>query len=143
MPENVSFSRTFQALERAIDIARQRHNHIAGNISNLDTPDYKPKEIDFRRALARALNSNHGYRLVKTDNKHVDMGMNSSGNIESFEQQCEWDDFNRVEIDKEMTKLMENNLMHRLSVESLLRKIDLLKEVIREGERQHKLNENT
>ena len=71
------------------------------------------------------------------------MGMNSSGNIESFEQQCEWDDFNRVEIDKEMTKLMENNLMHRLSVESLLRKIDLLKEVIRDGERQHKLNENT
>ncbi len=63
------------------------------------------------------------------------MGMNSAGKIEPCEQQCEWEGFNWVEIDKEMTKLTENNLMHRLSVESLLRKINLLKEVIREGGR--------
>ncbi len=74
MPENVSFSRTFQALGRAIDIAQQRYNHIVGNISNLDTPNYKPKEIDFRRALARALNPDHGFCLVKTDNSTLIWG---------------------------------------------------------------------
>ncbi len=61
--------------------------------------------------------------------------MNSAGKIEPYVQQGEWNGFNWVEIDKEMTKLMENNLMHRISIESLLRKINLLKEVIREGGR--------
>lgn len=135
MPDNVSFSKTFLALERAINIARQRHTHIASNISNLDTPNYKPKEIDFRRALAQALNSDHGFHLAKTHSKHLDMGMNSAGKIEPFEEHGEWNGFNWVEIDKEMTKLMENNLMHRTAIESLLRKINLLKEVLREGGR--------
>jgi flagellar basal body rod protein FlgB len=40
-----------------------------------------------------------------------------------------------VNIDREMTKLTENDLMYRTATEALLRKITLLKEVIREGGR--------
>jgi len=36
-------------------------------------------------------------------------------------------------IDRQMVKLMENNLSYRTAVELLLRKIAILKEVIREG----------
>jgi len=120
MPDNVSFSKTFSALERAIEIAQQRHTHITSNISNLDTPNYRAKEIDFERALAQALESDHGFNLVKTHKGHIDMGING---------------FNWVEIDKEMTKLMENNLMYRTAIEGLLRKLNTLKTVIREGGR--------
>lgn len=135
MPDNVSFAKTFLALERAIEIAQQRHTHITSNISNLDTPNYKAKEIDFERALAQALESDHGFNLVKTHKEHTDMGINASGRIEPFEEEGEWNGFNWVKIDKEMTKLMENNLMYRTAIESLLRKINTLKEVIKEGGR--------
>jgi flagellar basal-body rod protein FlgB len=135
MPDNVSFAKTFLALERAIEIAQQRHTHITSNISNLDTPNYKAKEIDFERALAQAMESDHGFNLDKTHKGHIDMGINASGRIEPFEEEGEWNGFNWVEIDKEMTKLMENNLMYRTAIESLLRKMNTLKEVIKEGGR--------
>ncbi|MBW1715333.1 MAG: flagellar basal body rod protein FlgB [Deltaproteobacteria bacterium] len=135
MPDNVSFSKTIFALERAIDIAQQRHTNITSNISNLDTPNYKAKEIDFKRALAQALESDNGFNLAKTHEGHIDMGANASGRIEPFEEEGEWNGFNWVGIDREMEKLMENNLTYRTAIESLLRRLNTLKEVIREGGR--------
>ena len=52
MPDKLSFGTTFGALEKAISIAQQRNSYITSNISNVDTPDYKPKDIDFKRELA-------------------------------------------------------------------------------------------
>ena len=60
--------------------------------------------------------------------------MNPQG-IETFEEKGEWNGYNWVNIDKEMTKLTENNLIYREAVETLLRKIALIKEVIKEGGR--------
>ena len=63
------------------------------------------------------------------------MGRNSAHRVEPFEEQGQWNGYNWVNIDKEMTKLIENNLMYRTTVETFLRKIAILKEVIREGGR--------
>jgi flagellar basal-body rod protein FlgB len=135
MPDKVTFAKTFLTLERAIDIAHQRNSHITSNISNVDTPNYKPKEIDFQQALSQALQLQRGVALVRTNPRHIDLGINEPGGAEPFEQEGEWNGFNWVEIDKEMTKLMENNLVYRTAIETLLRKLTLLKEVIREGGR--------
>lgn len=135
MPDKVTFAKTFLTLERTIDIAHQRHTHITSNIGNLDTPNYRPKEIDFEQALSQALQSQRGLALARTNTRHIDLGINESGRVEPFEQEGEWNGFNWVEIDKEMTKLTENNLVYRTAIETLLRKLSLLKEVIREGGR--------
>jgi len=135
MADRLSFTKTFLALERAIGIAKQRHNHITSNISNLDTPNYRAKDIDFKTALAQALESGHEINLVRTNPGHIDSGMNSAHRVEPFEEKGEWTGFNWVNIDREMTKLIENNLIYRTATEILLRKIAKLKEVIREGGR--------
>ncbi len=135
MPDKLSFGKTFLALERVINIAQQRHTHIASNISNLDTPNYRAKDIDFKTALAKALESGHGANLVRTNPGHIDSMMNSAHRVEPFEEKGEWTGFNWVNIDKEMTRLTENNLIYRTATEILLRKIAKFKEVIREGGR--------
>ena len=135
MPDHVSFTKTFHALESAISIAQQRHNCITGNISNLDTSNYKPKDIDFDTAMARALESDQRIALSGTHPGHIGVGVAPGHRVEPFEQRGEWNGYNWVNIDREMLKLMENNLMHRAAVETLLRKIAILKEVIREGGR--------
>jgi flagellar basal-body rod protein FlgB len=135
MPDKVTFAKTFLTLERAIDIAHQRNTHITSNISNVDTPNYKPKEIDFEQALCQALQSQRGLALARTNSRHIDLGIDELGRVEPFEEEGEWNGFNWVEIDKEMTKLMENNLVYRTAIETLLRKLTLLKEVIKEGGR--------
>jgi flagellar basal-body rod protein FlgB len=133
MPEKLSFKKTFHALENALNITQQRHKVIAGNISNLDTPNYKAKEIDFKSALTRALESDHQMNLVRTNPGHIDLKRNSAPGVEPFEDESEWNGFNWVDIDREMLKLTENNLIYRTTTETLLRKIAILKEVIRGG----------
>lgn len=135
MPDKLSLGKTFYALERAINITQNRNTIISSNISNLDTPKYKSKDIDFKSELASALERNQRTDLVRTDPRHISLNMDNNQMISSFEEQSEWNGYNWVNIDKEMTKLTENNLMYRTAVEVLLRKMALLKEVIKEGGR--------
>jgi flagellar basal-body rod protein FlgB len=135
MPDKLSFGKTFYALEKAIDIAQQRNSVITSNISNLDTPAFKPKDINFKNELERALETSHKKDLSRTDPRHISMQMNDDQMIEPYEEQGEWNGYNWANIDSEMTKLTENNLVYRTAVEALLRKMNLLKEVIREGGR--------
>jgi flagellar basal-body rod protein FlgB len=135
MPEKLSFGRTFKSLTEAINIAQKRHTLIAGNISNLDTPGYKPKEIPFETALAEAIESNKGFALVKTDPSHMDLYEGQGASLPILEEKEEWNGMNWVSIDREMVRLTENNFLYRTSIEALMRKIRLLKEVIREGGR--------
>lgn len=135
MSERISLRKVFHVLESAISIMHQRHNYIASNISNLDTSNYKPRDIDFKAAMARALESDRQISLSKTHPEHMDVGMDPEGSVQPFEESGEWNGYNWVNIDREMVKLIENNLAHRTAVEVLLRKIATLKEVIREGGR--------
>jgi flagellar basal-body rod protein FlgB len=135
MPDKLSLGKTFHALQKAISVAQQRNATITSNISNIDTSGYKAKDIDFKSELASALESDRKVDLEKTDPRHISMKNNGRQIIEPFEEQGEWNGYNWVNIDREMTKLTENNLMYRSAVEALLRKMALLKEVIKEGGR--------
>ena len=135
MPDKLSFGNTFYALEKAISIAQKRNEVITSNISNLDTPGYKSKDVNFKSELAKALETNHQNGLVRTNPRHISMQNNGGQMIEPYEEQGEWNGYNWANIDSEMTKLTENNLVYRTAVEALLRKMALLKEVIKEGGR--------
>ena len=135
MTDKISFLKTFQALETALQITQKRHGLIASNISNLDTPGYCAKDIDFNETLVRAMEGDQGSRLVQTHPGHISLQNNESVQFEVHEEDEEWNGINYVNIDKEMTRLTENNLIYRTAVEGLLRKMSLLREVIKEGGR--------
>lgn len=135
MPDRLSFSQTFRALEKAIDLSQKRHTLIASNISNVDTPGYRARDLDFQSALNQALGADYKVELTTTHPGHIDLSKSSGTNVEAIEDQGSWNGYNWVNIDKEMARLAENNLIYRTSVETLLRKIALLKEAIKEGGR--------
>ncbi|MGH8214405.1 MAG: flagellar basal body rod protein FlgB [Rhodanobacteraceae bacterium] len=39
---------------RALDVWQRRAEAIAGNLANADTPEYKARDVDFRKVLAEA-----------------------------------------------------------------------------------------
>jgi len=135
MPDKLSLQNMSKALESAISISQQRHNVISSNISNLETPGYKAKGIDFKTAMEQALSSESKVGLARTNTGHIDRDNGSEAEVEPFEEEGEWNGFNWVSIDKEMNAMTENNLIYRTATESLLRKIAIMKEVIREGGR--------
>lgn len=131
MTDKLSFSQTFHALENAINITQERNTLISSNISNLDTPKYKAKDIDFKTALTHSMETHSGQYLKQTDPRHIRLKMNPTQSAEIFEENGEWNGYNWVNIDKEMTKLTENNLIYRTAVQALLKKIAIMKEVIK------------
>ena len=133
MPDKLTFSRTFHALENALDIAYQRNNVISSNISNLDTSNKKAMDIDFKSAMARALESDPDTQLTQTHAGHMGPKTGGGRELEPFEDEGEWNGYNWINIDREMRKLIENNLEYRTATEILLRKIAIMKEVIRGG----------
>jgi flagellar basal-body rod protein FlgB len=126
MPIKSLFGKTFDAIETSLDIINQRHGIITSNIANLDTPDYRAKDIDFETAFKEALEGT-SVNLFRTNPRHF------GSKIAYAEPPLGATD--SVDIDREMSKLAENNLRYRASVEVLLRKLSKLKFVISEGGR--------
>jgi len=130
------FNHSFQVLEKAVGIAQQRQSLIVNNISNMDTPDFKPREIDFKAALQNAIDSgDHDIVLSKTHENH--MGIDTTGELpaDSYEDKGDFDGLNWVDMDHEMKKLTENKLVYRTAVDAMLRKINIMKTVIKDGGR--------
>jgi flagellar basal-body rod protein FlgB len=126
MPIRSLFGKTFHAIETSLDIAKERHGLITSNIANLDTPGYRAKDIDFTDALKDAMEGT-SVDLSRTSPCHF-------GSMTSYPEPP-LSGTGSVDIDKEMSKIAENNLRYRASVEVLLGKLSKLKFAIMEGGR--------
>ena len=130
--------KTGKLLARALDYRAKRHGVIAGNLANIDTPGYRPKDIDFDDALKEALNE-PAIKLTITHPAHMPVG--SGGNLKGpaefpmheIPRGAQSD--SQVDLDREMTKMAKNNLLYEAAVRMLSKKFDELKAVIEEGRR--------
>lgn len=127
------FDQTYQYLGKSLNVATKRHGLIAGNIANLDTVGYTPKDIDFQKTLEMEMQKGEE-KLAGTDPRHYKVGTDTS----IFNAGVDDDGFysdDPVNIDTEMNKLVENNIKYRTSVEMLKRKMSIIKHAISEGGR--------
>lgn len=110
---------TMDLIERALNIRAFYHRVIAGNLANVDTPNYKEKDIDFRSELARKMDGVGSIEVrEKTDHDGV-------GTI----------DGNTVNIENQMVKLTENQLMFQSLIQVATKRFSLMKYLISEGRR--------
>ncbi|HCY85377.1 MAG TPA: flagellar basal body rod protein FlgB [Desulfobacteraceae bacterium] len=129
------YGRTSQMISKTLDISAKRHNLIAGNIANMDTIGYTPKDIDFQAALSRAMEGPEPDYVDKTHEKHLSPNY-GVGPYEVKGEESEDVDIHHldsVNIDTEMMHLMENNVKYRSTIEMLLRKMTILNYAIDEG----------
>lgn len=135
MTASYPFDQTYAVLGKSLNISAKRHGLITGNIANIDTVGYQPKDLDFQETLRKAIDSTPG-KLSRTHPGHLP----SRGELDSVSGKPRLRTGNpnnpdSVDIDTEMTNLMENNLKYRTSVEMLLRKLGILRHAITEGGR--------
>ncbi|MBU8911508.1 MAG: flagellar basal body rod protein FlgB [Desulfobacterales bacterium] len=121
------FGKTIEMLSTVLDFRSARHKVITSNIANIDTPDYRPKDIVFKEAL-EAITSKNGVTMTKSRGGHMPEQSISTDRA-GFEVINSGE---KVNLDSEMAKLAENNLMHNLAVELLARKFRGLNTFLRE-----------
>ena len=123
------FGETIEMLSAILDFRSERHKVIASNIANIDTPNYRPKDIIvFKEELKALIGNGTGITMARSREKHL-----SELSISRDKADFEVVDIGEsVDLDSEMAKLAENNLMHNLTVELLARKFRGLNTVLRE-----------
>lgn len=134
MSDSRLFGYTSRMIGRAMDVSAKRHNLISGNIANMDTIGFQPKDLDFNETLMRAMGEKEPDYLDKTHPKHLSP-MEETPFSMSGEDSEEVDIYHldSVNIDREMMNLMENNVKYRTAVELKLRKSTIMNYAIDEA----------
>lgn len=120
------FSKTIDLLSGMLDFRAARHQVIVSNIANMETPGYKPSSLDFKGNLDEIMHQTEAVNLATTHPRHIQIE-NGSGRDFKVSQSTE-----KVEIDKEMANLAENNILYNMDVELLARKLRGLNTVLKE-----------
>jgi flagellar basal-body rod protein FlgB len=112
-------------LRKALDFQSERQLLISSNISNIDTPGYQAKDIDFKGALKAALGTGDDLVLRSTHKGHI--GLNKDVirglQVEPFsEPDPAKSNGNNVNIDKEMMKLAENQISYNATIQMMAKR---------------------
>lgn len=109
----IGFDQALGIHDDALRFRSQRSSILANNLANLDTPNYKARDIDFKSALAQAASgSSASLKMAATNSGHqhgVSMSLGNDGAQYRIPTQPSIDG-NTVEEHVEHAKYMENSL---------------------------------
>lgn len=121
-------SSTTALLSLALDATSMRHQAIAHNIANANTPGYRPVGVSFEQVMTDAKNA-------LTQGKPVPHSA-IAGTRPLFETAVfEETGADKVSLDMEVAQLSENTLHHQMLLKALNRHFSILGTAINEGKK--------
>ena len=131
------FSETISFLERSLNLRSRRHQVLAANIANLDTPNYKAFDLIIEEEFKKSAPGPAKIKLVRTQADHLPIKNRSMDRITlTRADEPEFSlraDGNTVDLDKTMGDLAENTLLFKTAAQIISNKFKALKEVIKGG----------
>jgi flagellar basal-body rod protein FlgB len=131
--ENIFAQSGIPVLTKSLDASMLRNRAIANNIANVNTPGYQRVEVTFEDELRKALDKTK-IKGMRTDDKHLALG---GEDIESLTPKIKKpvdptlpSGVNNVDIDMEMAKLAENQILYDFSAKFLAGKFKKLNAAI-------------
>jgi flagellar basal-body rod protein FlgB len=121
----VLFDTTQLALERAIEGAGKRHEALAANLANANTPGYQRVDVDFHGALAAAIGRGEDSKTALESLSFSAARDASAGATRA--------DGSTVDIDAESAKLAENALEQQAAVQVAHARLGILKAAMGTG----------
>ncbi|MCS6924356.1 MAG: flagellar basal body rod protein FlgB [Candidatus Binatia bacterium] len=132
----ILFGPTHHLLTSALRLRALRHELLVGNIANLDTPGYRPRDLDFANTL-RTLTLGHA-GVQRVGDWGAGMLAFTAAQPRSLVRERGGEeklDGNGVDLDRELSLLVENTLLHETSLTLLARTLAGLRYAISEGKR--------
>lgn len=139
------FDTTLTRLQDSLDVRLVQHNVLAGNVANVDTPGYRPRELDFSKAMAAAQQAVSAEALATTQAGHMAASgapgaTGGSSNATTAAAALVHDgagtspsiDGNQVDLDRTMAGLAENALQYGASARAAGKKLAILRYVVSE-----------
>lgn len=115
---------TLQSAKLALQASVARHEAIAANVANVNTPGYK--RIDLAPAFTQALEQ----AFVRLDSGQRDAPLPRAQLAEDPTARPGRYDGNTVDLDRELTTMIENNARHEFAADILRRRYSGLRTAI-------------
>lgn len=125
------FDHTVSLLEKSIDYSAKKNDVIVNNIANVDTPNYRAKNVEFQNVLNNEMKN---LQARRSHEKHLPFSTEiNNNNILTQNKFVYRHDGNNVDIDKEMAQFAKNQIYYQSVVDRLNGKFGILQNVIRGG----------
>lgn len=102
---------------QALSLRTQRHQLLASNVANGDTPNYKARDIDFSKAMQQAVAGRKGgFAMARTASGHLAGNPAGPGNgLVQFRKDVQSSvDGNTVDMDVERAQMAENAMQYEI-----------------------------
>jgi flagellar basal-body rod protein FlgB len=117
------FDATLGRLESALDVRLEQQNVLNQNLANVDTVGFKPKELDFKEALAAAEHAREAGGPGRKPEEFIRTAEKLEGGL----------DGNGVDLDKTMVELARNSLLYGAAAKAAGKKLAILRYVATDG----------
>jgi flagellar basal-body rod protein FlgB len=136
------FDPTLGVLERSLDVRLARHEVLAGNLANADTPGFQPRDVDFAKAMARA----SAPAEVEAGAREIPLGVAGTGAgsgagrgrggapLVRAEGSAAGLDGNGVDVDRTLASVAENALQYGAATRAVGKKLAILRYVANDGQ---------
>lgn len=119
--------------QEALNLRAERHEVLASNIANADTPNYKARDFDFSKELSRVMNDGRstgsGLALATTSARHIPAQASAPPIQDLLYRIPEQPslDGNTVDMDRERTQFADNAVRYQASLSLINSRIQGLK----------------
>jgi flagellar basal-body rod protein FlgB len=134
----MEISRSHNLLTEALDYRAMRQDMISSNISNADTPFYRPRDVRFEDMLA-----NKSQEIFKKELPQLEMAKTSGSHMKVHKDIDPYkattffrdghmarNDGNSVDIDVETTEMAKNSSMFKALIAAYKKDVMIMKSVI-------------
>lgn len=124
------------ALKKGMDFQSARNLLIATNISNMETPGYKAKDINFEEQLRGVMKTKGQLQMRKTNSKHFGPSNEALKALEPLPFELTdpaKSNGNNVNIDKEMAKLAENQILYTAFIQLAMKRGSTVRSAVTES----------
>ena len=110
----------------------ERQKVITSNIANINTPNYKTKELVFENELSSSISNN--LQLKATNSRHISnfnsSSLNSNPKLIDVKNLEEQNDGNNVNLDTQMSEMSKNKILFDAIQSAIKRDSRLFRSVI-------------
>ncbi len=124
---------TIPALEQSLAFTQRRHMVLAGNIANIDVPDYQTRDLseaNFQSALKESIETR---KYSNTRSPGSTDSVSAEEKVRDVRNQVLYLDGNDVSLEQQVTQISKNQMLHDTAVALMRSQFATLKSAITES----------
>ncbi|WP_164102885.1 flagellar basal body rod protein FlgB [Candidatus Laterigemmans baculatus] len=128
-------STTLPALEQTTAFAARRHELLAGNIANVDTPDYRARDLsvsNFEQSLAAAIDAQRNPGELPPLASPGGAADDPMAGPRAAMETLVYHDGSDVNLERQVTEMSKNQSLHNMAISLMRHQFSVLRAAISE-----------